>query len=65
MSTHDSKNGLSNRGHPRLEVSPRFNGEESEFCPRFTPYTHKYGQNIKFYEANFAILMLCFDKLKT
>jgi hypothetical protein len=24
MSTHDSKNGLSNRGRPRLEVSPRF-----------------------------------------
>jgi hypothetical protein len=40
MSTHDSKNGLSNRGRPRLEVSPWFNGEESEFCPRFTPYTH-------------------------
>jgi hypothetical protein len=40
MSTQDSKNGLSNRGRPRLEVSPRFNGEESEFCPQFTPYAH-------------------------
>jgi hypothetical protein len=43
MSTHDSKNGLSNRGRPRLEVSPRFNGEEYEFCPRFTHKTPHSG----------------------
>jgi hypothetical protein len=40
MSTHDSKNGLSNQGRPRLEVvSPRFNGEESVLSSVYTLYT--------------------------
>jgi hypothetical protein len=59
MSTHDSKNGLSNRGRPRLEVSPQFNGEESEFCPRFyTIHTPRpSGQNlVRFAHLNFMFI---------